>query len=67
MAVRWYKQNVYISYKRFSAGDYAVFYNVLSTYDCSSRYNETSVDAAVDSLNVAVIQAKENICSFWIH
>jgi hypothetical protein len=34
--------------KRFSAGDYAVLYNVLSTYVCSSLYNETSVDTAVD-------------------
>jgi hypothetical protein len=34
-----------------------VFYNALSTYDWSSPYNETSVDAAVDRLNVAVTQA----------
>jgi hypothetical protein len=37
----------------FWAGDYAVLYNALSTYDWSSLYNETSADAAVDRLNVA--------------
>jgi hypothetical protein len=34
-----------------------VLYNALSNYDWSSLYNETSVDAAVDRLNFAVIQA----------
>jgi hypothetical protein len=31
-----------------------VLYNALSTYDTSSLYNETSVDAAVDRLNITV-------------
>jgi hypothetical protein len=57
MPVGHYKHNCNISYKRFSAGDYAVLYNALSNYDRSSLYNETSVDAAVDRLNVAVTQA----------
>jgi hypothetical protein len=34
-----------------------VLYNALSTYDWSSLNNETSVDAAVDRLNVPVTQA----------
>jgi hypothetical protein len=34
-----------------------VLYNALSNYDCSSLYNETSVYAAVDRLNVVVTQA----------
>jgi hypothetical protein len=38
----------FISYKRFSAGNYAVLYNALSNYDWSSLYKEISVDAAVD-------------------
>jgi hypothetical protein len=33
-----------------------VLYNALSSYDWSSPYNETPDDAAVDRLNVAVIQ-----------
>jgi hypothetical protein len=33
MPVRRCKQNFNISYERFSAGDYAVLYNALSTYD----------------------------------
>jgi hypothetical protein len=55
--VRRSKQNCNIFCKRFSAGNYAVLYNSLSTYNWSSLYNETSVDAAVDRLNLAVIQA----------
>jgi hypothetical protein len=51
MPLRRYKQNFNISYKRSSAGDYAVLYNALS-----SLYKETSVDAEVDRLNVAVTQ-----------
>jgi hypothetical protein len=54
MPVQRYKENFNISYKRFSAGDCAVLYNSLSTYDWSSLYNETSVDAAVDRLNAVV-------------
>jgi hypothetical protein len=57
MPVRRSKQNCNISYKRFSAGDYALLYNAVSNYDRSSLYNETSVDAAVDRLNVAATQA----------
>jgi hypothetical protein len=54
MPVRRYKLNCNIYFKRFSAGDY---YNAFSKYDWSSLYNETSVDAVVDRLNVAVTQA----------
>jgi hypothetical protein len=58
MPVRRYKHNFNISYKRFSAGDDAVLCNALCTCDCSSLYlyNETSVDDAVERLNVAVTQ-----------
>jgi hypothetical protein len=34
-----------------------VLYNALATYVWSSLYNETSVNAAVDRLNIAVTQA----------
>jgi hypothetical protein len=57
MPFRRPKQNFNISYNRYSAGDYTVLYNALSTYDRSSPYNETSVDVAVNRLNVAVTQA----------
>jgi hypothetical protein len=33
-----------------------MLYNALSAFDCSSLYNEISVDAAVVRLNVAVTQ-----------
>jgi hypothetical protein len=46
------KQKFNIYFKRFSAGNYEVSYNVLSTYDWSSLYNEICVDAAVDRLSV---------------
>jgi hypothetical protein len=57
MTVRRYKQNFNIPYKSFSSGDYSVLHNALSTHDWSPLYNETSVDAAADRLNVAVTQA----------
>jgi hypothetical protein len=60
MPVRHYNQNFIISNYGFSAGDYAALYIILSTYDWSSLYNETSVDAAVDRLNVAVTQAVDS-------
>jgi hypothetical protein len=50
MPVRRYKK----SYKKYSSWHYLVLYNALSTYDWSSLYNDTSTDAAVDRLNVAV-------------
>jgi hypothetical protein len=56
MPVRRYKQNVKKSYKRYSTWDYSVLYSALSTYHWSSRYNERSIYAAVDRLNVAVTQ-----------
>jgi hypothetical protein len=45
-----------ISFRMYSSGDYLMLYNTLSTYDWSSVYNETSVDA-VDRLPVAVTPA----------
>jgi hypothetical protein len=50
-------KNSYISYKRLSAGDYPVIYNVLTNYDWSSLCNKIPVEAAVDLLNLAVTQA----------
>jgi hypothetical protein len=50
-------QNCNISYKRFLAGDCALLYNALFTDDWSPLYNESSVDAAVDRSNVAIMQA----------
>jgi hypothetical protein len=47
------------SYKRFSVVDYAMLCNDLSNYDWPSLYNETSVDAAVDRINVAITQAAD--------
>jgi hypothetical protein len=46
-----------ISFRKYSSGDYLMLYDTLSTYDWSSVYNETSVDAAVDRLTVAVTHA----------
>jgi hypothetical protein len=60
------KQNCNICYKRFSARNYAVLYNVLFNYDWSSVYNETSVDDAVDILNLAVTQAIDKLKSINI-
>jgi hypothetical protein len=57
MPVLCSKRNCNIFYKTSSAGDYTVPCNALSNYDWSLLYNETSIDAAVDRLNVAVTQA----------
>jgi hypothetical protein len=57
MPVQCTKQNFNISCKRFSATDYAVLYNALYTNDWPSPYNKTSVDAAIERLNVIVTQA----------
>jgi hypothetical protein len=43
-----------------------VLYNALSTCNWTSLYNETSVDAAVDKLNVAVTQATDTLKSINI-
>jgi hypothetical protein len=43
-----------ISYLIYSAGNYTLLYNLLSTYDWSSAYETTSVDTAVASLDAAV-------------
>jgi hypothetical protein len=48
-------QNVNTPYKRYSAGDYVLLYTALFTYDWSAFYNETSVDAAVDRVNAAIV------------
>jgi hypothetical protein len=58
MSFRRPKQSFNISYKRFSAGDSAVLYNILSPYK-STLYNETSADAAVKKLNVDVTKSTD--------
>jgi hypothetical protein len=57
MSVRLYEQNFHISCKRYFAGDYVVLCKSLSVYDWSSLYNEMSVNAAVNRLNVALTLA----------
>jgi hypothetical protein len=47
------------SYRKFASGDYTLIYNILPTYDWSSVYGTTSVDAAVASLNAVVSDAME--------
>jgi hypothetical protein len=56
MSVRRSKQNCNVSHKRVPAGEYAVQYNALSNCDWPSLYNDTSADAAIERLNVAVSQ-----------
>jgi hypothetical protein len=51
--------NSEISYLIFSAGNYTLLYNILSTYDWSSVSETTAVDTAVASLNAAVRCAME--------
>jgi hypothetical protein len=51
--------NFYISCLIYSAGNYTLLYNLLSTYDWSSVYETTSVDTTVASLNAAVRGAME--------
>jgi hypothetical protein len=46
--------NIEHSYRKFADGHYNKLHNILSNYDWSQVYNNTSVDAAVDSLNAAV-------------
>jgi hypothetical protein len=49
-----------ISYRIYSAGNYTLLYNILTTYDWSSVYETTSVDTAVANLNAAVRGAMEH-------
>jgi hypothetical protein len=46
-----------LSYFKYACGDYTLLYNILSSYDWSSVYSKSSVDAAVASLNSAVHEA----------
>jgi hypothetical protein len=57
MSHRWKYQNSNNAYRRFPAGDYALLYNTLLSYDWSPLYNEYSLDVAVNRLNEAVMQA----------
>jgi hypothetical protein len=51
--------NCEFSYQIFASGNYTLLYSILSTYDCSSVYETSSVDAVVTSLNAAVRRAME--------
>jgi hypothetical protein len=53
-------QNYVYSYRKFSFGDYALLYNILSTFNWSCLYGNTSVDSAVACLSVAVQDAMEH-------
>ncbi|PNF41595.1 hypothetical protein B7P43_G11563 [Cryptotermes secundus] len=53
--------NCEFSYQNFAAGNYALLYNILSTYDWSSVYETSSVDVAVASLSVALRSAMEQV------
>jgi hypothetical protein len=52
--------NSEINYLIYSAGNYTLLYNLLSTYDWSSIYETNSVERAVASLNAAVHGAMEH-------
>jgi hypothetical protein len=52
-------QNYIHFYRKFSSGNYALLYNILSSFDWSSVYGTTTVDAAVTCLNTAVQDAME--------
>jgi hypothetical protein len=57
-----YKKNNLNCWSRhyiYAAGDYSLLYNLLCTYDWSNVYEAVSVDAAVTSLNAAVLGAME--------
>jgi hypothetical protein len=52
-------QNYVYSYRKFSSGDNALLYNILSTCNWSLVYGITSVNSAVAILNAAVQDAME--------
>jgi hypothetical protein len=63
-SVQSFKQNFNISYKKFSASDYAVLYNALPTEDWPSCYNKTLVDTAIGKSNVTITNATDlAVCS----
>jgi hypothetical protein len=50
-------QSVVCSYRKFSSGNYALLYHILSTADWSCVYGTSSVDSAVTCLNAVVQDA----------
>jgi hypothetical protein len=52
-------QSVVSSYRKFSSGNYALLYHILSTTDWSCAYGTSSVDTAVTCLNAGVQDALE--------
>jgi hypothetical protein len=52
-------QSVVCSYRKFSSGNYALLYHILSTADWSCMYGTSSVDSAVTCLNAVVQDALE--------
>jgi hypothetical protein len=55
--VKTYSKTNELSYFKYACGDYALLYNILSSYDWSSVYSKSSVEVAVASLNSAVHEA----------
>jgi hypothetical protein len=51
--------NCEFSYRNFTAGNYALLYNILSTCDWSGVHETSSVDVAVASLSAAVLDVME--------
>jgi hypothetical protein len=52
-------QSVVSSYHKFSSGNYALLYHILSTTDWSCVYGTSSVDSAITCLNAVVQDALE--------
>jgi hypothetical protein len=50
---------IVVCYRKFSSGDYALLYHILSTTDWSCVYGTSSVDSAVVCLNAVVQDALE--------
>jgi hypothetical protein len=53
-------QSIICSYRKFSSGDYALLYHILSTADWSCAYGTSSADSAVACLNAVVQDALEH-------
>jgi hypothetical protein len=58
-------QNYICSYRKFSSGDYALLYNILSTLSGLGCMVITSVDSAVSCFNAAVQDAMEHGIPPW--
>jgi hypothetical protein len=50
-------QSLRYSFRNYPRGDYALLYEILSSYDWSFVYKQTSVDSAVNELNSVVVNS----------